>query len=290
MNDEIYIDPVKLTMQERIEQLRKEQKWTMEDVERKTGISKSTQHRYEHDPLMFIPYQNLMKLAKLYDVSMDYMCGMTLHRKYREMPLDELRLTDGSVEFLKDNNNVRLINELLSHKDLPDLLTAMEIFVSGKITASGQDMNTVFAITEATLKNEVAIDPQDEALAHLQQAQIDHNEYLRFRITERFNTLIKGIYEDRKHYNEEHSINVSTLMKNNLEDLLKDKQLRDKGAFYSLAQILGMPVEEIPEDKLKIFKEIMEMTELYKLMADQSVLNMSRKQRRQQEKELRKQK
>lgn len=73
-------------------------------------------------------------------------------------------------------------------------------------------------------------------------------------------------------------------MKNNLEDLLKDKQLRDKGAFYSLAQILGMPVEDIPEDKLQVFKEIMEMTELYKLMADQSVLNMSRKQRRQQEK------
>ena len=68
MNDTIYTDTVKLTMQERINQLRKEKEWTMGDVERMTGISTSSQQRYETDPFMYIPYQNLMSLSKLYDV------------------------------------------------------------------------------------------------------------------------------------------------------------------------------------------------------------------------------
>lgn len=285
MNDTIYTDTVKLTMQERLNQLRKEKKWTMEDVASKTGISKSTQQRYETDPFMYIPYQNLMSLAKLYDVSMDYMCGLTLHRKHREMPIDELALTDGSVDFLRSNTNIRLINELLSYKDLPDLLTAIEIFVAGKITAGANDMNAVFSIAEATIKSKVDIEPQDETIALLQQAQIDHNEYLRFRITERFNTLLKAIYEERKRTNEELSISVSDLMKQNLEDILNDKHIREKGAFYSFAKILGMPTDEIPEEKLQTFKEVIEMCDLYKLMSEQSAVPLNRQQRRKAKKD-----
>ncbi len=280
LNKEIYIDPVKLTMQERINQLRKEKKWTMEDIERMTGISTSSQQRYETNPSVYIPYQNLMQLAELYEVSMDYMCGLTLHRKYREMPIDELALTDGSVDFLRSNTNVRLINELLSYKDLPDLLTAIEIFVAGKITAGANDMNAVFSIAEATIKSKIDIDPQDETMALLRQAQIDHNEYLRFRITERFNTLLKEIYEERKQTNEELSISVSDFMKQNLDDILKDKHIKEKDAFYSFAKILGMPTDEIPEEKMQIFQEVIKMCDLYKLMNEQSAVPLSREQRR----------
>ena len=55
-----------------------------------------------------------------------------------------------------------------------------------------------FSIAEATIKSKVDIEPQDETMALLQQAQVDHSERLRFRITERFNTLLKAIYEERK--------------------------------------------------------------------------------------------
>lgn len=290
MNNTIYTDTVKLTMQERINQLRKEKEWTMSDVERLTAISTSTQQRYETDPFMYIPYQNLMLLAKLYDVSMDYMCGLTLHRKHREMPIDELALTDGSVDFLRSNTNIRLINELLSYKDLPDLLTAIEIFVAGKITAGANDMNAVFSIAEATIKSKVDIETKDETIALLQQAQIDHNEYLRFRITERFNTLLKSIYEERKRTNEELSISVSDLMKQNLEVILKDNNAKNKGPFYCVAKTMGVNFEDVPKDKLDIFEEVLTDSDLYKFMVGQATDNMSREQRRKLKKDEKKKK
>lgn len=280
MSDTIYTDPVKLTMQERINQLRKEKKWGMEDIERMTGISKSTQQRYETNPMIYIPYQNLMRLAKLYDVSMDYMCGLTLHRKYREMPIDELSLTDGSVDFLRNNTNVRLINELLSYKDLSDLLIAMEIFISGKMSENVKDMNTVFSIAEATIKSNVDTQPQDEAVALLRQAQIDNSEYLRFRITERFNTLLKDIYEERKQYNEENAISVSEIMKQNLEEILELRKTQEVTAFESFAKILGMDFTEIPKEKLEIFAEVLNMCDLYKMMGSQSAVPLNREQKR----------
>ena len=42
-------------------------------------------------------------------------------------------------------------------------------------------------------------------------------------------------------------------MKQNTEDILKEKHIREKGAVHAFAKILGMPVDEIPEEKLQIF-------------------------------------
>ncbi|MFI3205709.1 MAG: helix-turn-helix transcriptional regulator [Clostridia bacterium] len=269
-----------LTMDEQIKQLRNENKWTMDEVATKTGISKSALQRYEKKPEMDVPYQSVMELAKLYDVSLDYMCGLTLNRKHREFPIDELSLTDESIEFLKRNKNFKLINELLSHKDVEDLLIAIEVFVSGKMTAGANDMNAVFSLAENAIRSKVDLNPQDETIAILQQAKIDHNEYLRFRITERFNTLLNSIYNDRKRKNEELSLGISELMKKNLAEFTNNKTIKEKGAFDYLITTLGMPVDRISEEKLKVFEEVIKQCSMYKFMDEKSAIPLSRAQNR----------
>ena len=86
MSESIYTDPVKLTMQERLNQLRIEKGLRMGDVAKEIGVSTATLSRFEKFHDIHIPYQNLVDLASFFDVSMDYICGLTLHRKYRELP------------------------------------------------------------------------------------------------------------------------------------------------------------------------------------------------------------
>lgn len=290
MSETIYTDPVKLTMQERLNQLRYEKGLRMEDVANEIGISVATLSRFEKFPDMHIPYQNLVDLAEFFNVSMDYMCGLTLHRKYREMPIDELNLTDGSVEFLKNNRNVRILNELLSSKIFPELLAAAEVFADGKTTENINNMNNMYSIVESTIKSRVDVDPQDEIMAILKESQVNNDEYLRFRITERFNNLLKSIYDERKRYAEENTMTVNELMKQNMEELLNDKKTREKGPFYCVAKTLGLSFEDVPKDKLAIFEEVLTGSDLYKLMVGQTTSSMPRKQRRAMERQAKKKK
>lgn len=262
----------------------------MEDVANEIGISTATLSRFEKFPDIHIPYQNLVDLAEFFDVSMDYMCGLTLHRKYREMPIDELNLTDGSVEFLKNNRNVRILNELLSSKIFPELLAAAEVFADGKTTENINNMNNIYAMVEKTIKSRVVVDPQDEIMAILKESQVNNDEYLRFRITERFNNLLKSIYDERKRYAKEDIMTVNELMEQNMEDLLNDKNTREKGPFYCVSKTLGLSFEDVPKDKLSIFEEVLTGSDLYKLMVGQTTSSMHRKQRRAMERQTKKKK
>lgn len=134
----------RLTLQEKLKDLRNERNLKLADVEKQTGIVSSTISRYETDENQHIPYQELLKLAKFYKVSMDYLCGMTNHRDLRNTPIDELEITDEAVSFLKSKKaNNRLVSELLAHEDFPQLISAMEVYIDGKISDQVANMNAV---------------------------------------------------------------------------------------------------------------------------------------------------
>lgn len=61
---------------ERLRLLRKVNRLTMEEVGRRLGIAKSSYAGYENESRM-PPLDKLQKLASMYDVSTDYILGMT---------------------------------------------------------------------------------------------------------------------------------------------------------------------------------------------------------------------
>lgn len=285
MSESIFTDPVKLEMHEKLNELRREKGLRIEDVAKEIGVSTATLSRFEKIPDAYIPYQNLVALAIFYDVSMDYMCGFTLHRKHREIPLDELHLTDDAVDFLKNNKNVRLLNELLSTKIFPELLTTAEVFVNGKNTAGYDMANSMYATAESHIKSLVDVDPQDEIMAVIKEAQVNQDDYLRFRLTERFDDLLKDIRDERKKYADENIMSINEYLKENMEELIRDKQTKEKEPFYCVAKTLGLNFEDVPKDKLAIFEEILTDSDLYKLMVGQTTATMPRSQRRKLERE-----
>ena len=60
-------------------------------------------------------------------------------------------------------------------------------------------INDVFKLVETTIKENYTIADNDEIMATLQNSVVEDN-FLRFRITERFNKIIKSLFNAHKKY------------------------------------------------------------------------------------------
>ena len=192
----------RLTLGEKLKDLRNNReggKLILAEISEATGISVSTLQRLEADEDIRIGYQDIVVLARFYDVSADYLFGLTDNKQYRNIEIDKLRLSDEAIDVLKDGQlNNRLISEFLSHDDFPQLLRAMEIYIDRKVLPQMNNMNAMYKITEQALKENTDISDSDELLAFLQLSVVDEDEYLRYRISERYNDLMKSLFESHK--------------------------------------------------------------------------------------------
>jgi len=140
----VIILDVELTFTERIKDLRVEKRLTLKELAIETGIPPSTLQRLEAHEDVRIGYQDLIELANFYEVSTDYLFGLTGNRKHRNVDVDELRLSDQAIEVLKENNfNHRLLCELIIHPDFPKLMSAMEIYIDRKILPQMNSLNAI---------------------------------------------------------------------------------------------------------------------------------------------------
>ena len=85
------------TIQERLWELRKDKGLNLEELSKLTGISKSALASYEARDYKEINHGNLVILADFYQVSVDYLLGLTNNRKYENTPIEELHLSDEVV-------------------------------------------------------------------------------------------------------------------------------------------------------------------------------------------------
>ena len=144
----------RISVQERLKDLRVEQGLNLEELAQKTGISKSALGSYENDNDEYkeINHGSLLKLADFYQVSVDYLLGLTNNRKYENTPIEELHLSDEVVELLKSERfNNRLLCEIISHEKFKELLADAEIYVDGMATMRFHDMNSSLAAVRAMI-------------------------------------------------------------------------------------------------------------------------------------------
>ena len=108
----------KLTIQERLKDLRVERGLTLEQLSAETGISKSALGKYEADDFKDISPFSMVALAKFYGVSTDYLLGLTEQKNHPNTELDALHLGDDAIEVLRTGKfNHRLLSELICHND-----------------------------------------------------------------------------------------------------------------------------------------------------------------------------
>ena len=147
---------VKLTIGERLKDLRVAKKLTLEQLSAGVGISKSALGKYESDNGKDISPYSISMLADYYGVSSDYLMGRTETKNHPNTALHELHLSDASIDVLRTGKfNHRLLSELICHKDFQCFMLDAEIYVDRIADMRVNDMNAVLEAVRqmALMKN-----------------------------------------------------------------------------------------------------------------------------------------
>lgn len=133
---------VKLTLQEKLKDLRNEKNLTLEQLSKETDIATSTLGKYENNDFKDISHTYLLTLAEYYKVSVDWLLGLSESREILNHEIAELQLDDKTLEILKSGTlNNRLLCEMIKHPDFIKLMTDTEIYVDGIATMQIKNMN-----------------------------------------------------------------------------------------------------------------------------------------------------
>lgn len=169
---------VKLTIGERLKDLRVERKLTLEQLADEVGISKSALGKYESDNGKDISPYSISLLADYYGVSADYLMGRSETKNHPNTALHELHLSDDALEVLKAGDfNHRLLSEMICHKDFQTLMLDAEIYVDRIADMRIHDMNAVLeAVRQMTLAKHKG-EEDDLYSRTLALAQVQDEEY-----------------------------------------------------------------------------------------------------------------
>ena len=189
----------KLTVQERLKDLRVERGLTLEQLSVETGISKSALGKYEADDFKDISPFNMVELAKFYGVSTDYLLGLTEQKNHPNTELDALHLGDDAIEVLRTGKfNHRLLSELICHKDFQRFMLDAEIYVDRIADMRVNDMNAVLEAVRqmALMKN--GGEENDLHLRTLEVAQIREDEYFGSLIADDLKGILRDIRNEHR--------------------------------------------------------------------------------------------
>ena len=120
----------KLTMGEKLKDLRTERGLTTREVCRLTGVSENIYNGLENDIGRDTGFSRIIALARFYEVPTDYLLGLTESRLTRNVELNELGLSDGAIKvLLSKKQNPDLVSRLIEHPDFTHLINAIDVYV-----------------------------------------------------------------------------------------------------------------------------------------------------------------
>ena len=143
---------MELSIQERLKDLRVERGLTLEQLEEQVNLSKSALGSYEAKDFKDISHYAIIKLAKFYGVTADYLLGLSQTRNHPNADLADLRLSDEMIDLLKSGRiDNTLLCELAAHPDFPRLMADLEIYVNGTALKQAQGANAIVDTMSATV-------------------------------------------------------------------------------------------------------------------------------------------
>ena len=167
-----------LSIQERLKDLRVERGLTLGQLAEQTGLSKSALGSYETEDFKDISHYALIRLAKFYGVTADYLLGLSEMKNHPNADLADLRLSDEMIDLLKSGRiDNTLLCELAAHPDFPRLMADLEIYVNGTALKQAQGANAIVDTMSATVIKKHNPGMSDTQLRQLITAHIDEDDF-----------------------------------------------------------------------------------------------------------------
>ena len=252
----------KLTIQERLKDLRVERSLTLEQLSAETGISKSALGKYEADDFKDISPFSMVALAKFYGVSTDYLLGLTEQKNHPNTELDALHLGDDAIEVLRTGKfNHRLLSELICHKDFQRFMLDAEIYVDRIADMRINDMNAVLEAVRqmALMKN--GGDANDLYLRTLEVAQIREDEYFGSLIVDDLKVILRDIREQHRPdtMTADESALVATVQ-GQLQDAMNFEGSSEEKKARSFLVTLGIDYDKLSKEQFVTLIEILKLS------------------------------
>ena len=252
----------KLTIQERLKDLRVERGLTLEQLSTETGISKSALGKYEADDFKDISPFSMVELAKFYGVSTDYLLGLTEQKNHPNTELDALHLGDDAIEVLRTGKfNHRLLSELICHKDFQRFMLDTEIYVDRIADMRVNDMNAVLeAVRQMTLMKNGG-EENDLHLRTLEVAQIREDEYFGSLIAGDLKDILRDIRsEHRPDTMTADETSLAATMQGQLQDAMNFEGSSEEKKAKALLATLGIDYDAITMEQFVNLIEVLKLS------------------------------
>lgn len=257
---------IKLTIPERLKDLRTERSLTLEQLSEATGISRAALGKYEADDFKDISPFSIAALAKFYGVSADYLMGLTETKNHPNTELEALHLGDGAIEVLKDGQfNHRLLSELICHKDFQRFLLDAEIYVDRIADMRVNDMNAVLEAVRqmALMKN--GGDANDLYLRTLEVAQIREDEYFGSLIAGDLKGILRDIRnEHRPDTMTADEVSLTATVQGQLQDAMNFEGSSEEKQVRSFLATFGIDYDKLTKEQFVSLIEILKLSKYLK--------------------------
>ena len=255
-----------LSIQERLKDLRVERGLTLGQLAEQTGLSKSALGSYETEDFKDISHYALIRLAKFYGVTADYLLGLSEMKNHPNADLADLRLSDEMIDLLKSGRiDYTLLCELAAHPDFPRLMADLEIYVNGTALKQAQGANAIVDTMSATIMKQYNPGLTDPQLRQLIAAHIDDDSFCRYVIQQDMNGIALDLRE--AHRDDFFSVPEDNPLKGLLQsadETASEDSDPEQASLAFICKRLRLNYRKLSEEEKKWLKKISEKSDLLK--------------------------
>ena len=243
-----------LSIQEKLKDLRVERGLSLEDLSRATGLSKSALGSYESNDYKDISHTAIITLAKYYNISTDYLLGLTENIGQASSNISELKLDDATIDILKSGTiNNRLLCEIIKHPDFWKFMSDTEIYIDSLAAMQIHNLNSFVSLMRSKIQLRNEVPDSEHYMRTLKACEIVEDDYFSRLICDD----ITGIAKDIK---KSHHRDSDTGDENNplteVIDIIKEYATATdpmKATLNTLSKQLGMNFNKMDPAEVQFF-------------------------------------
>ena len=257
-----------LSIQEKLKDLRVEKGLSLEELALRTGLSKSALGSYESNEYKEISHTAIITLARFYEVSTDYLLGLSENKKESSSDLAELKLDDDTVEFLRSGTiNNRLLCEIIKHPAFWKFMSDTEIYIDSLASMQIHNLNSFVALMRSKIQLRDQIPDTEHYIRTLKACEVDEDDYFSRLICEDITEIAKDIKES--HHRDAETGDANNPLTDVIDVVKEYATATDpmKATLTTLSKQLGMNFSKMDPAEVQFFTTLVEKySSVYKSM------------------------
>lgn len=258
-----------LTIAERLKDLRKERGMTLEALAKEVRVSRSALGTYETGEFKDISPFSIVKLAKFYGVTTDYLMGVSGIKGRADAEIQELRLTDDALTVLKNGRfNGTLLSEVICHRSFQRLMTDMEIFVDGIASMQIDNLNRFMGTARKAVQTRYGPDENELFYRTFELAQIPGDAYVGSVLREDLTGILHDIREAHQESAKNKTVtSVPALMEDfqkNVQAVMEGKGSREEQSARTYLATFGIDYDRLTPEEFVVLIGILKKSRFAK--------------------------